>query len=136
MNETIILKGNDVFTQLRVLNQTPKTGIRNKGKENQEEFEYHTMLFNGKGFTVDPTVVKAFNDGDIYQFTLVPSSYQRQMVDEEGNDLEGQFETINNYQYGGHSSYKQAKNVAKNLGELQAIERKYASADVEELVED
>jgi len=111
--QVIELSGKSLYTQVRVL---PANDLQDKNGDAYWRLVYGNTVFT----TSDADLVEGLRDGKIASLSIVPT--EREVEDEQT----GQKVKVPSYAYGGHMTYAAMKNIARNEGELKAIEMQAA----------
>lgn len=122
--QPITLTGQEVLNKLSVIGI--EKGLRNKGKENEEEFEYARIGYADcpYAFTATPEFATALQAGDVYSVTLRPSSFTRPVMEKDADGIlqeTDKEETVNNFVYGNHVTWEQKEKLEDRLDKIKAI---------------
>lgn len=115
----VVLTGRGVYSQFQIISAALQ-GNRSNG----DTFDYYRATYGGKAFTVTPEVAEAWKKAEIAELVLSPNTFTKMLIDEE-TDTETEV-TVEGWTYGGHLTYTQAQNIARNEGTLKGIEMQVA----------
>ncbi len=106
------LKGRALYSSLRLIDPIGSP-LQDKNSE-----DYWRVAFGKKVFIVREDVANGLNDATIAEINLEDT--EREVEGEDGTTT-----TVAGVQYAGHLTYKQAKNIITNEGELLQLEQSF-----------
>jgi hypothetical protein len=114
MEKTIVIKGREIYSRVRVVSANPL--MDTSSSADREPQPYWIATIDGLSGILREDVVSAIKNGECSELSYGVNT--RNKLDDQGNETD---ETVDNFSYSGHSTYKQLINVAKNEALLTKI---------------